>query len=40
MFRKNHVTLTGTGYYDLLGLHMGSILVGISHQVDKVTFTC
>ncbi|CDW84338.1 UNKNOWN [Stylonychia lemnae] len=37
MFRQNLVTFTGTGYFDLLGCYFGSLLVGISHKVDKIS---
>ncbi|CDW71734.1 UNKNOWN [Stylonychia lemnae] len=36
MFRQNQVTFTGAGYFDLLGCYFGSLLVGISHKVDKI----
>jgi hypothetical protein len=36
LFRKNGVTLTGTGYQDAYWLYLASILVGVSLKVDRL----
>ena len=36
LFRKNGVTLTGTGYQDAYWLYLASTLVGVSLKVDRL----